>query len=56
MEPLFENLMDLKLGWQNDLSIFSIILLFEGRGACAYYQDQTYGAERIAELDRLNGE
>ena len=43
MRPLFDTFMDMKLGYQNDLMIYGMFLIFEGEGACAFYQDPEEG-------------
>jgi hypothetical protein len=39
--PLWTNLLKLKLGWQADLEIYSIIVFFEGEGLCVFYRNDT---------------
>ena len=38
-EPLWVNLLKLKLGWQANLEIFSIMILFKDEGLCTFYND-----------------
>ena len=52
-EPLFVNLLDLKLGWQTNLQMSSIYVLFKEKGICAFYNDQEKLKERIANYNKL---
>ena len=36
-QPLFNNLLKLKLGWQTNLEMSAIYILFKGQGICAFY-------------------
>lgn len=52
--PMLDNFMDLRLGWKNDLAIFSMFLLFKEEGLCAFYNDNQLGKERLSALNQLD--
>ena len=40
LEPLWVNLLKLKLGWQSNLEIYSILVLYKDEGICAFYNNR----------------
>ena len=53
-DPVWINQLKLKLGWQNKLEIFSIVLLFQKEGACVFHSDPELQKRRIDELNQLD--
>ena len=41
LKPLWTNLLKLKLGWQANLEIYYIMVIFEDGGLCVFYRDET---------------
>lgn len=54
LKPLWHGLLDLKLGHQSDLIVYSIMVIFETQGVCAFYQDPAVQSERLAALNALS--
>lgn len=52
-EPLWVNLLTLKLGWQTNLEMQSILILFKEEGICAFYNDEKLQKERIEAFNKL---
>jgi hypothetical protein len=53
MQSLFDSFLEMRLGWKNNLQIFSMIILVENQGVCVLYNDSEFGYQRFIELDQL---
>ena len=53
LEPLWLNTLKLKLGWQTNLSIYTILVLYKGEGICAFYNDPEVQKDRMALMNEL---
>ena len=51
--PLWDGLLDLKLGWQTNLEIYRIMVLFENVGICVFYKDKEVQKKRVKMLNDL---
>ena len=51
-EPVWENQLKLKLGQDHNFEIFSIVLLFRGKGVCIFHSDPELQVKRIGELNK----
>ena len=49
-------MLKLKLGWQSNLQMYSIVILFQGEGLCAFYKDSVDQVQRFRELNGLSPE
>ena len=52
-QPLFNNLLKLKLGWQTNLEMSAIYILFKDHGICAFYNSEEKQISRLESFNTL---